>query len=330
MPAMRPGFNERIDAILRRPPPDGRESDSIEVQSWADATTTFLRLRDEPSDTLTATFDRCLEALNRFVRACGMASSDPRVVRIGKERLNPMILMQTFPAGDGPASSDRFSLMMLHHNFAADVAPDELDPHVVASIMTLQAKRAPFMKSKEWLARARHAGRIVGDYDDGTMKLEIAVETLLFATLRMALVDQGLDAATIDARIEAARPYQSLVTRFIPEQIGGSWDFAKAGSAVAVYREQLYRRRNRIVHGGTSMTSEDYRAAERAHDVLLEHLIECVLAQPRKLARTACALVGGEKGLRARGCWTKAMSALVADLMAEPTPFWWPRDLAGR
>lgn len=331
LPLVRPGFDDGLSAMTGKPKKVPSEEPMIEdTHTWVEATTHLGLLQGEDEDLPTATFERCLHAINRVVGAVGVATRNPRFVRFGKERLDPVVMMRHVPVesdestAPGPKEDDGegkvFGIMLLHTIFPILPGHQTVDELALQSLLTLDARQYPFLKYQQWFARARHAATLAGDYDDAIAKLETAVEVLLFGCARVGMADRGFSSRAIDERLKGVR-YRSLVTKIVPEVIGGSWDVTVATSAVGAYWTELYGRRNRIVHAGATMTSRDYWAADAAYQALLEHLIASVLRQPRKLARTAYGLLG-EAGLRERGHWSPWMQEKISEFHAATTPFW--------
>jgi len=299
-----------------------------ETQTWIEATTPFFRLDEEPDDDLTTrTFYRCLTVINRLIRAYSIVSNNSYVTVVSKERLDPMI---GFLVIDENGSAAGLSVMNLHFNLPSPghrLLPDR--EALVYEEMDLQAKRHPFVKPREWLERARYAGRVWGDYDDAIMKLEIAAETLLHAAVLVAMVDEGQASTEIARALDRERGYRYFVTHVVPQHVGGSWDVTKLGAAVESYWTKLYKRRNAIVHRGIPMTVMDLDEAEQGHDHVMNHLIACLLKRPRRLPRTIVALLG-EPGLKKRNKLNRFFLERLEAFATEPAPFWWPADLAGR
>lgn len=326
-PAWPPDFLEELDTLLGAVPSElaapKPAEDEIHVHTWAVCTAPVAADGDvEPS----VYFDACLAQLNRIVRAYVMVTKETGIRPVTKEDL-PFVLIWELRWGDNLDASDT-SLMVLHMNLplpSPPLPPGEEIQVLIAANNANPSLDHPFVVQREWLDRARYARFQEGDLEGAVIFLQTAAESLLRGVFSMALVDRGLDSAQIDAAEDAAEPFKTLLQRGIPAELDGNWSLTGKGK-VATYWTNLYRLRNRIVHGARYVSGADAQAAFASFSGLVEHINELLLLQPRRFPRTLLALLG-EPGLRRRHAWSKELADNAAAIAGEPNPYWRPIDL---
>jgi hypothetical protein len=326
-PAWPPGFLGELDTLLGAVPsalaPPKASRQEIHVHTWAVCTAPVAPDGNvEPSPY----FDACLAQLNRIVRAYVMVTKETGVRPVTKEDL-PFVLIWELRWGDNFDTSDA-SLMVLHMNLPLPSPPLPPDDEIQVLIAANNANPSldhPFVVQREWLDRARYARFQEGDREGAVIFLQTAAESLLRGVFSMALVDRGSDSPQIRAAEDAMESFKTLLQRGIPSELGGDWSLTGEGK-VATYWTNLYRLRNRIVHGARYVSGTDAEAALASFSGLVEYINELLLRQPRRFPRTLLALLG-EPGLRRRHAWTKEFADAAAAVVGEPNPYWRPIDL---
>jgi hypothetical protein len=180
-----------------------------------------------------------------------------------------------------------------------------------------------------WRMRAQRALRQEGDFSDAIISFQVAVESLLFDTYRMILVDEGRTSNEITDLLEGERSVKSMLTTTMPERLGGRWDVKAEGTPVGEYWRLLYRVRNAVIHTGYEPHGGEAEAAQEAYRGLYRHLEDRLRANRTTFPRTVYARLG-EDGLRRGGVLSRRMKKFIAETEKEDQPWYWPPDLARR
>jgi hypothetical protein len=293
-------------------------------EQWITLETPPGRLASEDPEDGGFAFHRALHALNTWLRACALAFSRPFVHPVTTRDIGFVMAIGYI---DGVGTWEMHMPMMMH--------PDAFPPGVldladnderIVGALTALASGQPFASSILWRHRAARALTYRADLPDAVINLQTAAETLLFDLWRTLLVDEGLPMASIQAALDAEPPFKSLFTSKLPELIGGSWTILSKKVAAGRYWSNLYLLRNRIVHGGYEPSRREADAAFEAFDGLNNFVNDRAWAMRRQRPRTALAKLGRE-GVEARARGRSKESAFVVQLMAEPSPFYWPIDI---
>jgi hypothetical protein len=286
-----------------------------------------LTHHENPSDPA-YTFHRCLGALNIFLQALGLARQDDRLRPVSARELRPIVII-------GAITADRqwnFISPMLMHPDAKERPLEKwaAKAHLERLELALSAlfDGEPFIPSRQWRARAERR-RHEGDAADSVISFQIAAETLLYATWRMIMVDDGLTADEITERAAGDLPFKSLLVRELHGKLGGTWDVTRPSSPVGAYWRNLYGRRNQILHAGYQPHDGDSEEAENAFLTLEEFVEERLWRNYRRFPRTMLAKLGREE-LEKRGWMTRWMANFARQTEEEPGRFFLPRDVAGR
>jgi hypothetical protein len=283
--------------------------------------------QENPSDSAYA-FHRCLGTLNIFLQALGLAREDDRLRPVSARELRSIVII-------GALTTDRqwhFISPMLMHPDGKEQQDEQLtvemlEERLSAALFALRSGQ-PFIPSRQWLARAERR-RYEGDPADSVISFQIAAETLLYATWRMLLVDEGLTEVEIAEQAGRDLPFKSLLVRQLHSRLGGSWDVTRSTSPVGIYWRDLYERRNQILHSGYQPHDGDSERAQRAF-LLLERFVEEQLWRGhQRFPRTLLAKVGREE-LEKRKWMTPWMETFVRQTDEESGRFFLPRDVAGR
>ena len=238
------------------------------------------------------------------------------------------IQRQNIKSGErGPSN-----VMLLHYGSGSIGIPmstsEEEDQ--VCHAVDMAARGHPFIRHRQWVTRAKDARFRRGDYEEAVWALQVAVELLLAGIVRSTAIDEGLTDAEVESRVEDwTSPFKSLVTRRVPDLLGGSWDISRDDQAVGKYWSDLYLLRSRSTHGGRPILAADMERASSAYGGLIDFVCSRVVKRQKRYPRTALALLG-QPGLEERSAWTSAIEAFASGLNEEPYPFWQAWDVVGR
>jgi len=199
----------------------------------------------------------------------------------------------------------------------------------LSAALEMRRQGHPFLVARMWHQRALRSHRYRGDVPDLVVSLQTAAESLIYDLWVMLLVDKGKQNSVILKTVNAETPYKSILVKVLPTLIGGSWDVTLENTPIGDYWRSLYELRNRIVHNGHVPSSDDGEAALIAYDRLIEYIRGLLWRRSASYPRTLLALVG-VPGMERREWMTSAMRASIQRLVAEPLPWHWPADVAGR
>jgi hypothetical protein len=184
----------------------------------------------------------------------------------------------------------------------------------------------PYLNTAIWRSRAQRALRQTGDAADAVISFQIAAESMLFDTYRMLLVDEGKSSSEVSSQLAEEIPFYTLLTRRIPEKLGGQWDVTRSETSIGKYWSNLYLVRNSIIHTGLQPHGGQANSAQAAYWALRDHL-EGRLWEKRKTYPRTLYVRLGRKQLGERGWLTSAMKRVIDDIDNGPQPFYWPHDI---
>lgn len=330
---------DRLFAGKRRRPGEGPVG-----QTWVEASTEDIVWRDEHLEALGGEhgvqqlwLERCLAGLNYLLRGYLIAVEvDAEVHPVNREALDPAILYNAWVPSEEYWSYDLPQLLALHGRATmrpeGELSDERCDAiaEIVRWELTSAAARYPhpFLVLRHLLDRA-YKNRFAGDDAAAVQTLQTAAETFLRAVYRMALVDSGELATTIDEEVTEC-PFASLASR-LQHLIGGSAsDWSKTGDgSFGRYWQRLYGVRCRITHQAREPKPHEVPRAFDAYDDLRDFLTATLLRRHAKWPRTLLSLLGRRDFLEADGTGHRR-NDVVAGLLAEPAPWWLPHDAAGR
>jgi len=304
--------------------------DDEAYEQWITLETPDARLDSDDSRDDGFTFHRCLEVLNRFLRAHYTIFRDTRVRPITTRDVGPVVFRGAYDAQTG--REWHFIGPMVMHPDAYPRDPDHRDPHdslddLLASYKQLDLH--PFLTSSEWLRRAEYARRYTGDNSAIIISLQISMESMLYRTFGMLLVDQGHTYAEISSRLGSTPGVKPLLVTILPELLGGRWDTKALDTPVGKYWHRLYRLRNQIVHRGHQATWAEAEAAYESYVDMREFINQRLWSNHRKYPRTLLIKIG-DGGLERRGWNTRWIKEFRRNIASESGFFYLPKDLAGR
>jgi hypothetical protein len=297
-------------------------------EQWVTLETPSGRLQTEAIDDPAYAFHRALGALNWFLTALDMALGDLSIRAISTRELGGVVFRGALTR---TGSWMRLGDLLMHpDSFPAFVKPQPIEAvrkQLDSAIGDLQGGRL-FLVSNLWHSRALRAFHFRGDHADCVVSLQTATESMMYDLLRGLMVDAGKTAAEIASVVNADLRYKSLLNRDLTTQLGGRWDLTD-GHPVGRYWQSVYVVRNQVVHGGYTPGPLETEAAMQAFLNVREYVSERLWRRYPQYPRTLLAKVG-VNGLDRRGWLTKAVRRHCQQFGAEPSPFYWPKDIAGR
>jgi hypothetical protein len=311
-----------------KPPESGEDSTNDNAyEQWVTMETPNVRLdNEEPLDGLFA-FHRCLEVLSDFLRAHYFVYNDTRVRPVSLQDVGTVVYAGEYKPQAGTLVwqflREIFMLFGSDWTYSKDRDPDTDGEKLNAYYR--QLKSNPFFTAKEWHRRAVYARQFSGDTVDAIVSLQTSMESMLYATWRMLLVDQGKSSVQISNIVTSDSPYRPLLVRHLSQLLGGRWDTDAVDTTVGKYWHRLYLLRNRTVHGGYRPSWADGEAAYDAYNEMRDFVNERLWQRYRTYPRTLLAKLGGE-GLRRRGWSSTWMEDFIEQVNSEPGPYYMPHD----
>jgi hypothetical protein len=263
---------------------------------------------------------------NLFLEATLLITGDIRIRRISTYDLRPAVVI-------GAHELDKqwrvLGVMQMHLGEAMPedaistdrpFSQEDLN-HAISSIVT----NKPYLTTAVWRSRGQRSLRQTGDAADAIISLQVAAESMMFDTYRMLLVDEGLSSAEIESQLSEEIPFKRLLTRKLPEKLGGSWDVTRTESAIGQYWANLYGVRNSIIHTGMQSHGGHAEAAQAAYWALRDYTESRLRERSGTYPRTLYARVGKIQ-LTERGWMTSSLRRVLGEIDSGPQPFYWPYD----
>jgi len=308
--------------------PDADEHDPHLYEQWLSLETPAAFLAGEPQTDPGYAFHRSLRILNLFLQAFALARDDDAVRPISARELRPLVIIGSLALTGvwtylGP--------MLMHPDGKPRTLSSRPVPvHVGALNRAVAAilSDEPFIRSRQWRARAERR-KYQGDAADAVVSFQTAAESMVYDLWGLLLVDEGRSSMEIQGRRAAEVPYKSVLSRELAQRLGGRWDLTAQTTPLGRYWSAVYAVRNRIVHAGYLPHDGDAEAAEQAFAGFDRFLEDRLNAKRKTYPRTLLAKVGDGR-IESRGWASAWMRQNIARMMAEPSPFYLPRDVAGR
>lgn len=250
-------------------------------------------------------FGRCLDCLIDFCR--GMrAIRRLKIPAISRHTLWPFAFT-LLKDGLGETIEDWRLMFLGHANLSgASASPqasfEELrDVHLGISRLR---DGDPWMLYAERRVDAEQAFLVNGDYSATVVNSAIACEVLLLTALTTGLWESGATPQDA-ANILSVREIGPLVSGDLARIWGGNWD-RNSSLPVKAWRDDIAKKRNKIVHEGYRASETEAAAAHSAMVALDEFVSARLLAKITKFPRT-CLMAFGKPGIERRGAWTRRM-----------------------
>jgi hypothetical protein len=298
-------------------------------EQWVTLETPSARLASEDPEDGAYAFHRSLEALNLVLYSMELSMTDLKISTVSTREVGAIVYCGALIAGSNKWV--RLSDLLMHPDrFPITPEPlsyESLNRQLSSSFTDIYNGRL-FLVSASWYNRARRAFGLRGDNADTIVSLQTAAESMMYDLLRGLLVDDGKTTAEISSCVNSELHFRTLLTRTLPPLLGGDWKLT-GGGTLAIYWQTIYLVRNRVVHAGYTPTIREAEQALEAFLKVREYVSELLWAKHGKYPRTLLAKVG-ENGLVRRGWMSEPMRQQCHALKAEPSPFYWPRDIAAR
>ena len=112
----------------------------------------------------------------------------------------------------------------------------------------ISASANPFLPSRKFFAEARrYFWR--GDYQEAIVFFQMTVESLINCVLTQCWLTRGKVETDIELWMQKT-PFATRVKESMPYLIGGDWDYHKGKGAIQNWYNNVYSKRNKIVHRG--------------------------------------------------------------------------------
>ena len=309
--------------------PDQRygEDEFMEHDQWVSLETPHAALEDEdPVADPAFSFHRCLRVFNLFLQAALIITGDIRIRTISPHDLRPVVIIGALRKGEKWLGvSDMYMQPEARHEGTLITENPFTEDELNGGFYALVTQK-PYMNTAIWRSRAQRALRQTGDAADAIISFQIAAESMLFDTYRMLLVDEGLSSTDISALLSEEIPFYTLLTRKLPEKLGGIWDVTRIKTPIGQYWANLYLMRNSIIHTGAQPHGGHAEEAQAAYRALRDHVEARLKNKRNSYPRTLYVRVG-EKELAKRGWLTAPLRRTIEDIKNGPQPYYWPHDL---
>ena len=314
-----PAVEVVTDAVLSRPSSAAHTEPTQPIprpKAYATVVEAATVLLGDAKDSLSDAFDRCLEVLERYLRAYRVAFSDP-LLPVVRQRLPPMLVFFSGSLRD-PTDWNAKGILMLHLHFQAPAAPDsrgEADFDRFQAMLDRQVKGDPIGVYVEAWLRADRALEREGDYGVAVILAYVAAEVLLDTVLTLLLWEDGWTPEDAATEIYTDRTAKRVRSQF-KHRLGGTWETEGSGP-VAEWVRRLGRLRHRVVHMGYAPTYVEALDARGALHDLDVHVKDCLITKRRTYPRSVWLLLG-EPGLKKRNKWSNRMARLYESIRDEP------------
>ncbi len=252
---------------------------------------------------VSASFDRCLDALNELLRAYSIKTKDWRVRPLTRQSMAQVIPWGVRePDSETPRGLGMF-LVNEGDPLEQESIPTLSEEEVRDLVMVVSRQRQggergdPIATAAEHARRAQRALYVEGDYPVSIVWSYTWLETLLDAVLLLTAWDEGVDGA--EAAKWFASPLVKRVQGRFPKRLKGMWYTRETSGPFALWERRVARFRHRVIHANYRATEKDARdaleASGRLEDYVTERLAKRSAAYPR-----AALITMGEPGLSRR------------------------------
>ncbi len=292
---------------------------------WVTAETQARRLEFEPEGPEYA-FHRCLGQLNMFLTAYAIKYGRDDVFPVNTTQLGWLVT-------SGERLEDgawRMTGPVLMHPdnvplYPPEMAMDEDLGAGIAGCLEDIHYGHPYISARLWFDKSKRQGR-AGDHESQTVSLQTSLESLIFSTWAMTMVDSGQTSQQIHAALSGFKTFESLFKTTIPRLLGGNWDRKDPSTAAYSYWQSLYLLRNRVVHTGYSPESTEAAAAEQGYRAIRSFVNDRLWDQRRRFPRTMFARLGRPElmGYQLDDFSRSFYETITRD---EPNRWWLPFDV---
>jgi tetratricopeptide (TPR) repeat protein len=235
-------------------------------------------------------FHRGISALNRFLEAFALAREKDWVRPVSTRELRPIVVIGRL---DLDGTWTYRGPMLIH----PDAKESPLTSRPVAQhldelnqALDLIINEAPFVRTRQWRARAERR-KYEGDAADSIISYQVATETMLYELWGLLLLEEGVTTQEV-AKRRSEQPFKTLLNHQLAERLGGSWDLTSDRTPIGRYWSDLYKLRNRIVHGGYQPHDRDAEQAENAYVDVDQFIDDRLQAKEKKYPAALRAKLG--------------------------------------
>lgn len=251
-----------------------------------------------------------LKVLNRYLRAYSIAAEDPAIRTLTPEAFDVAVAMIEF-SGDresDPIERRPFTLPEATRRGPETPMEQEILLKRLHHGLNSTNNQHPMDDVILWRLRAEHHADFVGDYELALIALQTSMERRVFVIRALLMIDDGANSAAVTAANDDG--FKSAFNNLGHRLQGGTWDATDTTKPVGRYWRDLYMLRNKIAHGGRSVTRDDAQQAFDAHRELQEDIERRLLEKKTIFPRTAVAVIGAE-GLRQKGHMSNRMKGFI-------------------
>jgi tetratricopeptide (TPR) repeat protein len=270
--------------------PSGEVDGKHLYEQWVTLETPAVFLSHEPRWDPAFAFHRSMSALTLFLEAFAIARDKDWVRPVSTRELRPTVAIGQLDL-DGNWTYQ--GPMLIH----PDAKPSPLASRPVAQhveelnqALELIVNEAPFIRARQWRVRAERR-KYEGDAADSIISYQVAAETMLYELWGLLLLEEGIAPQEVEKRRDEQR-FKTLLSSQLAPRLGGSWDLTFERKPVGRYWADLYKLRNRIVHGGHQPHDGDAEKAERAYIDLERFVDERLRAKGKRYQATLSAKLG--------------------------------------
>lgn len=266
----------------------------------------------EYRESVSDAFDRCLEDLNKFMRAYLAVTSDPKFRPITRQTCRFAVPWTT---QDAEWTYGQLGVFMVHQGLGQmPYMEEDLTEEQQRKLQILWQQTTAGYPFVPFLERARVAKREYladGDYPTTVIAAYTACEVLLNTALLMMAWEEGKTRDETRAWFEARLQFMNRVSREVQPRLGGNWANPPRKSPMGQL-EMLSDVRQKVVHLGYLPTEKEAQEALEALHVL-EEFVKQRFAEKRLTYPRTCLLLNGEPGLRRRGLWDPGIQKWIED-----------------
>lgn len=268
--------------------------------------------------------NRCLQALNLWVRTIAVVTMDPSIRTMQPENLPMFVPFFHQRPGDGRII--KFDLFQAHENPATSttVATPYLATRVGRYASSIDDAHGLF-RAREWCHTAVRLSTVEGRYDLAIVALNTAFEVLVFGLARMLLIDEGMLSAELDTEFAGRMGVGTLYHRYFEHRIGGRWVETDTSCALGQVFVDIVSVRNRVAHQGLSVQAKQVGSALASFAHFTDFLVMQVAAKKHRFPRTFMDLINAFGRPSGMAIGSKFDSTAESIVKASPN-YWLPKD----
>jgi hypothetical protein len=266
------------------------ERKAMHITSIIEAVTPKLLLQSEvevglPHEPSTYV-NRCLQAVNLWIRSLAFITVEPSVRTIQAENLPQYMAFFHQRPHDGEIV--RFDFFRAHDNpllSSNTIATRSLGETARTLASSFDDTHGVF-RSKEWFHTALRLSTVEGRHDLAMVALNTAFEVLVFGLARVLLVDEGRSATDIDALFGGRIGVPTVCHRYIEPRVGGLWDATDTSCPFGEVMASVVEVRNRVAHQGLPLSPKQMGAGLTSFVRFAEFVVRRVAANRWRFPRT--------------------------------------------